>query len=291
VVTASEDKTARKWEAATGKEIAKLEGHTDEVKSSSFSPDGRRVVTASRDGTARIWDAATGKEIAKLKGHTGGVLSSSFSPDGRRVLTGSGGDRTARIWDAETGKAIAKLEGAAYSPSFSPDGRRVLTEGEKTACVWDVELALDPAKMEAEQQAREQQEAKEQQEAAREQERRAAVENKERTQTEWKALARKTAEEAIDKWRKYAKDVEQMVGPGPFDRVKVKYGATDEDKKQALLSHLELVGSECLVSIPYREITDEGYPLSRKVKEFLTDDEIKMMMEEAEKDVLRRLRN
>ena len=70
IVTASDDNSARIWDAATGKQIAALQGHTDRVRSAAFSPDGRRIVTASDDNTARIWDAATGKQIAALQGHT-----------------------------------------------------------------------------------------------------------------------------------------------------------------------------------------------------------------------------
>ena len=47
VVTASEDNTARIWDAETGREIATLKGHDDSVVSAAFSPDGERVVTAS----------------------------------------------------------------------------------------------------------------------------------------------------------------------------------------------------------------------------------------------------
>ena len=65
------DKTARLWDAATGKPIGEpLTGHTDAVSSAAFSPDGKRIVTASEDKTARLWDAATGKPIGEpLKGH------------------------------------------------------------------------------------------------------------------------------------------------------------------------------------------------------------------------------
>ena len=69
VVTASADKTARIWDAESGKEIAVLKGHGGIVLSAAFSGDGKRVVTASEDKTARIWDAESGKEIAVLKGH------------------------------------------------------------------------------------------------------------------------------------------------------------------------------------------------------------------------------
>ena len=53
VVTASEDRTARLWDAATGKAIGEPMKHEDAVYSAQFSPDGQRVVTASDDGTAR----------------------------------------------------------------------------------------------------------------------------------------------------------------------------------------------------------------------------------------------
>ena len=66
IVTASEDKTARVWNAATGQQVAKLEGHTDNVFSAGFSPDGQRILTASGDGTARVYRIWTLDDIAKL---------------------------------------------------------------------------------------------------------------------------------------------------------------------------------------------------------------------------------
>ena len=47
IVTASGDKTARVWDAATGKALATLAGHEGSVSSAQFSPDGTRIVTAS----------------------------------------------------------------------------------------------------------------------------------------------------------------------------------------------------------------------------------------------------
>jgi hypothetical protein len=57
IVTGSDDKTAKVWDAKSGAEILTLTGHTDPVYSASFSPDGSRVVTASWDQTAKVWDA------------------------------------------------------------------------------------------------------------------------------------------------------------------------------------------------------------------------------------------
>jgi WD40 repeat protein len=56
IVTASDDRTARIWDSASGKEIAVLRGDEWPVNSAAFSPDGSRIVTASWE-TVRIWDA------------------------------------------------------------------------------------------------------------------------------------------------------------------------------------------------------------------------------------------
>ena len=82
ILSASADRTARLWNAATGAEIAVLRGHVNYVSSAAFSPDGTRIVTASLDNTARLWDAANGAEIVVLSGHEGAVRSAAFSPDG-----------------------------------------------------------------------------------------------------------------------------------------------------------------------------------------------------------------
>src|SRR6185295_17264904 len=76
-----------------------LSGHTADINSVAFSPDGRLVVTASADGMARVWDAATGASHGELRGHSGTVHSASFSPDGKFIVT-AGNDATVRVWDA-----------------------------------------------------------------------------------------------------------------------------------------------------------------------------------------------
>ena len=64
VVTASMDKTARVWDADTGKPISPPLQHQKAVWSAAFSPDGTRVVTASEDKTARVWDGGTGNPLS-----------------------------------------------------------------------------------------------------------------------------------------------------------------------------------------------------------------------------------
>ncbi|KAG1821866.1 WD40-repeat-containing domain protein [Suillus subaureus] len=58
IVTGSEDKTVRLWDAGTGEPVGEpLRGHTDLVNSVSFSPDDTRIVTGSSDKTVRLWGA------------------------------------------------------------------------------------------------------------------------------------------------------------------------------------------------------------------------------------------
>jgi WD40 repeat protein len=68
VLTGSWDKTARLWDASTGKEIRRFEGHSESVESVAFSRDGKWVVTGSGDKTARLWEVPTGKEILRFEG-------------------------------------------------------------------------------------------------------------------------------------------------------------------------------------------------------------------------------
>jgi WD40 repeat protein len=55
-VLSGDYKTARIWDAATGKSLTTLAGHDGEVYSAQFSPDGARILTTSEDKTARVWD-------------------------------------------------------------------------------------------------------------------------------------------------------------------------------------------------------------------------------------------
>ncbi len=48
IVTGSGDGTAKVWDARTGTPLLELKGHTDEVTSVAFSPDGTRIVTGSQ---------------------------------------------------------------------------------------------------------------------------------------------------------------------------------------------------------------------------------------------------
>ncbi len=139
IVTGSDDKTARVWNARTGQLLVELQDHTSSVNSVAYSPDGQRIVTGSFDNTARVWDARTGQSLVELQGHTRSVNSVAYSPDGQWIVTGSG-DKTARVWDARTGQSLVEMQGrtsVVSSVAFSPDGQRIVTGFGDTARVWD----------------------------------------------------------------------------------------------------------------------------------------------------------
>jgi WD40 repeat protein len=114
IVTGNHDLTVRVWDAASGAQLACLDGAT----CAAFSPDGARIVTGNHDLTIRVWDATSGAQLACLRGHEDRVSQVAFSADGRRVISmeDRGGvartwDALYRVWDAHNGGCLEVVEG------------------------------------------------------------------------------------------------------------------------------------------------------------------------------------
>ncbi|HNN95493.1 MAG TPA: hypothetical protein PKI03_24615 [Pseudomonadota bacterium] len=142
VLTASTDRTARIWDAHTGRQLMLFAGHRAMLTTAVFSPDGALILTTSADGTARIWEVASGRLVHELLGHGKVIEMGQFSPDSGRVLT-AGHDGTARLWEVRSGRLLLTLAGhtdRVTAALFSRDGRRILTTSwDRTARIWDSE--------------------------------------------------------------------------------------------------------------------------------------------------------
>lgn len=54
------------WDVSTGAELRTLKGHSREVRSVAFSPNGKYLVSGSEDNSVKIWEVTSGKELATL---------------------------------------------------------------------------------------------------------------------------------------------------------------------------------------------------------------------------------
>jgi WD40 repeat protein/serine/threonine protein kinase/tetratricopeptide (TPR) repeat protein len=125
IVTASEDKTARMWDAKTGRAMADPLPHNAPVISARFSPDGQRIFTVAKDHTAVVWSALTGRRLIEPFAFASTL---DFSPDGTHILTLS--PKMLEVWDTQTCQSQAKLFKSGEliaGADFSPDGARILT--------------------------------------------------------------------------------------------------------------------------------------------------------------------
>lgn len=119
--------------------VAHLHGHPGEIRSLTFSPDGRVLVSGSEDAVVRFWDAQTGSLLKALTGHSEPVRVVTFTPDGKRLASASE-DETLKIWDVATGKLLHTMETKwpLTSVAFSPDGKRMVATHNTLVGLWDV---------------------------------------------------------------------------------------------------------------------------------------------------------
>nr|WP_237539605.1 hypothetical protein [Streptomyces sp. SID4951] len=59
----------------------RLGGHTRDLTTLAFAPDGRTLVTASDDHTVKLWDSTGHRLLATLVGHVDGVNAVAIAPD------------------------------------------------------------------------------------------------------------------------------------------------------------------------------------------------------------------
>jgi WD40 repeat protein len=97
VAVAGWDRLVHVFDAADGKEILTLAGHTDLVLGVAFLDGDQELATASREGTVRIWDLRTGDSLATLPSASANIRFMRPMPEA--VIAGVGWDGVVRYWD------------------------------------------------------------------------------------------------------------------------------------------------------------------------------------------------
>lgn len=112
-----------------------LTGHTGNVFSVAWSPDGRKIATASGDHTARVWNSSSGSTLLSLTGHVDDVTSIAWSSDGSKIATASY-DRTSRVWNSSSPSVLpsrltdvcsSNLHNCARNAECSADDRKTFS--------------------------------------------------------------------------------------------------------------------------------------------------------------------
>jgi WD40 repeat protein len=142
-VTASEDKTARVWDVASGRLLQVLRppigpGNEGKLYTVAISPDGSTVAAAG--WTGRDWnneqvhiylfDRASGQLQNRFTGLPNAVFHLSFSPDGRWLAATLWGRNGVRVWDWRRGgaaQADSSYASSSYGVSWSAGGRFATT--------------------------------------------------------------------------------------------------------------------------------------------------------------------
>ncbi|MBN1446955.1 MAG: choice-of-anchor D domain-containing protein, partial [Bacteroidetes bacterium] len=97
LVSGSDDRSIRVWNALTWSQVRAMTGHTGGVNSVRASNAGGRIISASDDNSVRVWDGRDGSQLHRFDGHNAAVHTAAFDRRTKLVLSGDG-DGSVRVW-------------------------------------------------------------------------------------------------------------------------------------------------------------------------------------------------
>lgn len=66
LASGGDDSVIDLWEVATGRRLARLHGHHDDVTAVEFAPNGKTLVSGSKDGTVKLWNVETERSVTLI---------------------------------------------------------------------------------------------------------------------------------------------------------------------------------------------------------------------------------
>ena len=141
ILAAATQKNIQLLDVSSGRPLNTLIGHSKDIYSLSFTPDGGTLITGSDDNTIKLWNVTSGQELATLKGHGGRVIKLSVSGDGKR-LASVDWSYSLKLWDLDSRlemKPLAGLTNNVDAVAFGPGGHILATGGtDATIKLWDL---------------------------------------------------------------------------------------------------------------------------------------------------------
>ncbi|MBI2950010.1 MAG: protein kinase [Verrucomicrobia bacterium] len=142
LAVATEDNRIKLYDLTSARIMVTFPGHSGEISSLAFSPDGTVLASGSRDRSVKLWDVASRNPVPRvLTTYTAAALGVAFSPDGKYLVT-TGSEPPLRIWEVGTGEAVLPLLAGHTAwgnvVTFSSDGRLLASTGhDGTIIVWE----------------------------------------------------------------------------------------------------------------------------------------------------------
>ena len=97
-ISASNDRTLKCWDLASGELRLTLTGHVSSVRAVCISTRHPYLFSASEDKSVRCWDLEQNKVIRSYHGHLSGVYCLALHPQ-LDVLLSGGRDSAVRVWE------------------------------------------------------------------------------------------------------------------------------------------------------------------------------------------------
>ncbi len=103
--------------------LSVLKGHSAEVMSVAFSPDGNELLSGSADNTFILWDWQQASKKVQVEGHFRPVMAVGFTTDNKYLV--SAGDRSLKLWnkDGSLVRQIGSQNTDIWSFGLSPDSK------------------------------------------------------------------------------------------------------------------------------------------------------------------------